>query len=89
MRIRLSKINATNLTLRRTYEPQKGRNSCLRLRPHSVFGSFGVVLMSRKVNFHVVRSALQNSVSTQYIFAGQVFYRCYVLQHIRLLSFAV
>ena len=41
----------------------KRRNSCLRLRPHSVFGSFGVVLMSCKFNFHVVRSALQNSVS--------------------------
>ena len=43
-------------------EPQKGRNGCLRLRPRSVFGSFGVVLMSCKVNFHVVRSALKNSV---------------------------
>ena len=30
----------------------------LRLRPRSVFGSFGVVLMSCKVNFHVVLSAL-------------------------------
>ena len=28
------------------------------LRPRSVFGSFGIVLMSCKVNFHVVRSAL-------------------------------
>ena len=43
-------------------KPQKGRNSCLRLRPRSVFGSFCVVLMSCKVNFYVVRSALQNSV---------------------------
>ena len=42
--------------------PQKTRNSCLRLRSCSVFGSFVVVLMSCKVNFHVVRSALQNSV---------------------------
>ena len=49
-------------SLRRTDEPQKGRNSCLRLRPRSGFGSFGVVLMSCKVNFHLVRSALQNSV---------------------------
>ena len=49
-------------SLCRTDEPQKGRNSCLRLRPRSVFGSFSVVLMSCKVNFHVVRSALQNSV---------------------------
>ena len=47
---------------------QKGRNSCLRLRPRSDFSSFGVVLMSCKVIFHVVRSALQNSVSTQCIF---------------------
>ena len=30
--------------------------------PRSVLGSFGVVLMSCKVYFHVVRSALQNSV---------------------------
>ena len=37
-------------------KPQKGRNSCLRLRPRSVFGSFGVVLMTCEVNFHVVRS---------------------------------
>ena len=35
-------------------------NSCLRLRPRSVLGSFGVVLLSCKVNFHVVRSALHN-----------------------------
>ena len=41
---------------------RKGRNRCLMLRPRSVFGSFGVVLMSCKVNFHVVRSALQNLV---------------------------
>ena len=45
-----------------TDEPRKGRNSCLRLRPRSAFGSFGVVLMSCKVNFHIVRSALQISV---------------------------
>ena len=45
-----------------TDEPQKGRNSCLRLRPRSVFCSFGVVLMCCKVNFHIVRSALQISV---------------------------
>ena len=48
-------------SLRRTDEPLKRRNSCLRLRPRSVFGSFGVVLMSCKVNFHVVRSGFQNS----------------------------
>ena len=45
-----------------TDEPRKGRNSYLRLRPRSAFGSFGVVLMSCKVNFHIVRSALQISV---------------------------
>ena len=38
---------------------KKRRNSCLRLRPRPVFGSFGIVLMSCKVNFHIVRSALQ------------------------------
>ena len=35
-------------SLHRTDDPPKGRNSCLRLRPRSVFGSFGVVLMSCK-----------------------------------------
>ena len=43
-------------------ELPKGRNSCLQPTPQSVFSSFSVVLMSCKVNFHVVRSALQNSV---------------------------
>ena len=65
-------------------KPQKGRNSCLRLARRSVFGSFSVVLMSSKANFHVVRSVLQNY--SVYIFAGQVFYRSYVLRHIRLRS---
>ena len=41
---------------------RKLRMSDLRLRPPSGFGFFGVVLMSCKVNFHVVRSALQDSV---------------------------
>ena len=49
--------------LRRTEEPQRGRN-CLRRRRSkpssawagSVLISFGVVLMSCRVNFHVVRS---------------------------------
>ena len=36
--------------------------SDLRLRPPSGFGFFGVVLMSCKVNFHIVRLALQNAV---------------------------
>ena len=47
--------------LRHTDEPQKGRNSCLWLQSRSVFSSVGVVLMSCKINFHVVRSALQYS----------------------------
>ena len=33
-------------------------NSCLWLQSRSILSSFGVVLMSCKVNFHVVRSAL-------------------------------
>ena len=44
-----------------TDEPQRGRNSCLRLQSRSVLSSFDVVLMSCRVNFHVVRSALQYS----------------------------
>ena len=43
-------------------EPQRGRNSCLWLQSRSVLSSFGVVLMSCRVNFHVVRSALQYSM---------------------------
>ena len=43
-----------------------------------------------KVNFHVVRSALQISMCTLYIFADQVLCRSrYVLRHICLRSFAV
>ena len=34
---------------------KSGENSCRRLRPLSVLGSFGVVLMSFKVNFHLIR----------------------------------
>ena len=47
--------------LRHTDEPQRGQNSCLWLQSRSVLSSFGVVLMSFRVNFHVVRSALQYS----------------------------
>ena len=47
--------------LRHTDEPQRGRNSCLWLQSRSVLSSFGVVLMSFRVTFHVVRSALQYS----------------------------
>ena len=49
------------LLLRHTDEPQRGRNSCLWLQSRSVLSSFGVVLMSCRVNFPVVRSALQYS----------------------------
>ena len=47
--------------LRHTDEPQNGRNSCLWLQSRSVLSSFGVVLMSCRVDFLVVRSALQYS----------------------------
>ena len=40
--------------LRHTDELQRGRNSCLWLQSRSVLSSFGVVLMSCRVNFHVV-----------------------------------
>ena len=54
--------------LRHTDEPQRGRNSCLWLQSRSVLSSFNVVLMSCRVNFHVVRSALQYSASRiQYV----------------------
>ena len=47
--------------LRHTHGLQRGRNSCLWLQSLSVLSSFGVVLMSYRVNFQVVRSALQYS----------------------------
>ena len=47
--------------LRQTDKPQRGRNSCLWLQSRSVLGSFSVVLMSCRVNFHEVRSALRYS----------------------------
>ena len=47
--------------LRHIDEPQKGRNSCLWLQTRYVLSSFGVLLMSCRVKFHVVRSALQYS----------------------------
>ena len=47
--------------LRHTDEPQKGQNSCLSLQSRSVLTSFGVVLMSCRIDFHVVRSTLQYS----------------------------
>lgn len=36
--------------------------SCLRIQPRSFLGSIGVLLMSWKVNFQVVRTASQNSI---------------------------
>ena len=48
--------------LQHTDEPQRGRNSCLWLQSRSVLSSFGVVLMFCRVNFDVVRSALQYSM---------------------------
>ena len=44
--------------LRSNDEPQEWRNNCLRLQPCSVSGSSGVVLLSWKVNFHVVSDKL-------------------------------
>ena len=52
--------------LRHTDEPQRGRNSCLWLQSCSVLSSFGAVLMFCRVNFHVVRSALQYSACRNY-----------------------
>ena len=63
--------------LRHTNEPQKGRDNCLRLQSCSVLSSFGVVLMSCKVNFHAVRSwrsALQYSACRiQYVWGKKHF----------------
>ena len=76
--------------LRHTDEPQKGRNSCLWLQSRSVLSSFGVLLMSCRVKFHVVRSALQYSacrILYIYIyFCWSGLYRSYVLRHSRLRS---
>ena len=47
--------------VRHQHDTEKNKNRTV-LRLSSVFVVFGVVLMSRVVNFHVVRSALQNSV---------------------------
>ena len=78
--------------LRHTDEPPKGWNSCLWLQSRSVLSSFGVVLMSCKVNFHVVRYcsillAELNMSTCHFCWSG--LYRSYVLRHIRLRSFAV
>ena len=61
------------LVVTHTDEPQRERNSCLWLQSRSVLSSFGVVLMSCRVHFHVVRSALQNLICLLFIFADQVF----------------
>ena len=47
--------------LSHTDEPKKGQNSCLSLQSRSVLSSFGVALMSCRIDFHVVRSTLQYS----------------------------
>ena len=52
--------------LRHTDEPQRGQNSCLWLQSRSLLSYFGVVLMSCRVNFHVLRSALQYSACRIY-----------------------
>ena len=49
--------------LRHTDEPQRGRNSCLWLQSRSVLGSFGVVLMSCRVNFSRSTIRMQHSAS--------------------------
>ena len=59
--------------LRHTDEPQRGRNSC----PRSILSSFGVVLMSCRVKFHVARSALQYSACRiQYVFFSRIESEC-------------
>ena len=57
IRVRGYFASELSLLLRYTDEPQKGRNSCLWLQSRSVLSSFGVLLMSCRVKFHVVRSA--------------------------------
>ena len=47
---------------RHQHDTEKKQKQSGVLRLSSVFVVFGVVLISRVVNFHVVRSALQNSV---------------------------
>ena len=61
IRVRGYFASELSLLLRHADGPQKGRNSCLWLQSRSVLSSFGVLLMSCRVKFHVVRSALQYS----------------------------
>ena len=49
--------------LRHTDEPQRRRNSCLWLQSRSVLDSFGVVLMSCRVNFSRSTIRMQHSAS--------------------------
>ena len=72
----------------------KPQNSCLWVQSRSVLSSCGVVLMSCRVNFHVVRYSIvvfcmQNLICRRYYFCWSGLYRFYVLRHIRLRSFAV
>ena len=59
----------------------------LSYQPRSVLGSIGVVLMSCKVNFHLVRLALHSLMCLLITFL--LIFRSYVRRHIRLQSFAV
>ena len=74
--------------LRHTDEPQRGRNSCLWLQSRSVLSSFGVVLMSCRVNIIAV-FCLQNLICLLFIFADQVFIDPTFSGIFRLRSFAV
>ena len=46
----------------------KGETAVYGYDPALFFGSSGVVLMSCKVNFHIVRSALQNSMCLRSVY---------------------
>ena len=73
------------LLLRSPDEPQWWRNGCRRLQPRSVLDSIGFVLMPCKIHLHVLRSALQNLMSTwcQFCLSGlDLLDRSYVLRHI-------
>ena len=57
-------VTANEYQLQRTANEYTARRQ---LQSRSVLDSFGVVLMSCKVDFHVVRSALQNSHSVTHL----------------------
>ena len=73
-------------------DPKRAKQLSMATICCSVVSSFGVVLMSCKVNFHVVRHcsillAEFNMFTCHFCWSG--LYRSYVLRHIRLRSFAV